>query len=243
MRVDKRVEALFAHAAALHQSGKLKNTVYCIGKFVFCLNQDHTILLKFVVRGEVFEHPVSFEASDYDSQEIEEQDGVVKFVQRDSSGFDRTKMCSTPNFTPQQIVDVFGGFGKPVGGKVTLPSAVCGLLEDNLSHVEFRGVDGCLSIVQRNIYTGTLIEVTRGKLGDIGLGLGDGSLEDFGPIALRTDDFFALYSFAEGVDFWFGGSDVVFFKSTDSSVAMSGIIGQCVYDELGGELVQTKEGG
>lgn len=238
MKINARTERLFSHAAALHQSGRLKNTVYCTGSNVLILNQDHTVLLRFTLRDkeQLFAHPVSFNASDYDSQELSETDGCIEFVQRDGD-FVRTKSCSTPKYTPDQVMELFLGFGKPSGSRVKIPASVQTLLDESMSHIEFSARKGKLHLVQRNIYTGAIITVEQVGVEDgASFALGSEPLEDFGPLGMRTDDFLALFSFAPSITFWFGSKDVFHFKCDDPDVRMMGVVSQCVYDEMGGIL-------
>lgn len=231
MKINKRVESILSHAVALNQSGRLRNTVYCVGKRVYVINQDHTILMRFGLReSEVcFVNPASFDASDYDSQELRERDGRIEFVQREGK-YVRTKSCKTPRYAPEDVEQLFRSFGKPKGRKTSLSSDILRLLDEGLSHVEF-SAKGRLKIIQRNIYTGAIIEVKRE---DSGLFAEEGL--DFGPIGMRTNDFMSLYSFVGVVSFWFEQEDVVHFASSDPKMDMRGVIGQCIYDELGGEL-------
>lgn len=234
MEISERVELIFAHAASLHQSGRLRNTVYCLGDRIYILNQDFTVLLNFRVPlgDKPFAHPVSFEASDYDSQIIQERDGRVEFVIKEDE-FIRVKSCKTPKYTPEQVANMFAGFGPPQGFKVVLPSTIRRLLDESLSHIEFVGRQGKLIIGQRNIYTGTLIKIERQSLG---FDLGDEQVGDFGPLGMRTDDFMTLFAFADSVQFWFGNKDVIYVRSDDPKLDMRGVVSRCVYDELGGEL-------
>lgn len=237
MKVNKRVEDIFAHAAAMHQSGRLKNTIYCLESSIYVLNQDHTVLIRFSLRDEdrAFVHPVSFEASDYDSDELQERGGRIEFLTRDG-GYLRTKSCRTPNFSPEQVAEIFAGYGRPQGERVPLPATVRSLLDDSLSHIEFSARGGRLTMLQRNIYTGSLVTIEQEQGVGAGLGLNVIRVEDFGPVGMRTDDFMALYSFADSVSFWFGGKNCVHFKSDDPRLRMTGVVSLCVYDELGGEL-------
>jgi hypothetical protein len=235
---------MFAQAASLHQSGRLKNTIYATGSSVFIFNQDHTVLIKFALRPEEapFAHPISFDAAEYDSNELQERDGFVEFIQRDA-GFTRIKSCRAPKYTPDQIVGIFKGFGKPSGDEVSLSKDVLGLLDGELSHIEFSARGGKLTIAQRNIYRGSLIQLERDKLPGR-LGILSEELGDFGPLGLRTDDFMSLFSFADSLTFWFGsGADgnVVHFKSSNDNLKMMGVLSRCVYDNLGGEIAKSKE--
>jgi hypothetical protein len=232
---------MFAQAAGLHQSGRLKNTIYAIGSNVFIFNQDHTVLIRFTLRPEEapFAHPISFDAADYDSNKLREHNGFVEFVQKES-GFVRIKSCRAPKFSPEEIVGIFKGFGKPSGTGVFLNKSIRALLNEELSHIEFSSRKGKLVIAQRNIYNGSLIQLERdGSSG--GLGLLTEELEDFGPLGIRTDDFMSLFSFADALTLWFGADNVVHFSSSNDKLKMLGVLSRCVYDNLGGEIIKDKE--
>lgn len=240
MKVSERVETLFSQAAALHQSGRLRNTIYCHGDCVYILNQDNTVLLRFKLHPneKPFESSVGFDASDYDSQELEEKDGRVEFLVKEDE-FLRTKSCKTPRFTAEQVAGLFQEYGRPVGSKIILPGAVRKLVDEELSHIEFSARGGQFKIVQRNIYTGTVITIENKPEG---FDMMSEDLPDFGPMGMRTDDFLSLYTFADSVHFWFGHEKLFFVRSDDiSKVDMRGVVSQCIYDELGGELKDREE--
>lgn len=242
MKISQRIEDIFSHAAALQQSGRLRNTIYCVDSDVFVLNQDHTLLLRFRLREEesAFSNPISFDASDYDSRELEEREGRIEFLQREE-GWCRTKSCKAPRFSSERVAEIFRDQGKPSGDRVTLPATILSMLDESLSHLEFSCKDGHFQIVQRNIYTGTVVKLQQeSSKGSMGLTVQ--SCGDFDPVGLRTSDFLALFSFADAVSFWFGGSkERVHFKSDDPKVKMTGVISCCLYDELGGDFDGREE--
>ena len=243
-KIGKRVEEIFAHGVALDQSGKLRNTIYCEGSEVYVINSDQTVLLKFRLRGSEapFEHPVSFRANDYDSRQFYEEDGKIIFVEENAS-FTRTKTCSAPGDTPEDIAELFSGFPRVTDNTLKLNRDVISLLDDSLSHIEIRAENGELAIVQRNIYSGTVLELTRKESGGLGAVAQDKIVSDFGPVGLRTNDFIALFSFIDNLTLGFPsepGVDYCYVRSNDPKMAMEGIIAACVYDELGGVEVSRK---
>lgn len=238
--VGNRIENIFAHAVALDQSGGQRNTIYAIGKEIYILNYDHTLLLRFGLRDneKSFVNPISFRANDYDSPTFyERDDGKIEFV-TEQSGFQRRKSCSVPGRTCEDIQSAFQYLmGKADGVSTTLSKDVLPLLERSLSHTEFMGEEGeGIKLVQRNIYDGSVIEVQKKidkkKFTDLG------KLEDdFGPIALKTDDFAALFSFQDQLHFTFPtneeDSSMVFVESVDRrKYDMDGVIACCLYDEI-----------
>jgi hypothetical protein len=228
-KVTQRIEDIFAHAAALDQSGRLRNTIYCMSRRVYILNQDFTVLLRFVLRPEeAFAAPCSFRANDYDSREFRERDGKIEFVRRDEK-WTATKSCSTPERTPEQVGEIYQGFDRPEVNSVVIGKDLIPMLNEDLSHVEISGVGGKLQIVQRNIYDGTVLTITPREAKGL---LATEKLGTFGPLGIRTPDLIALYSFAEHLR-WRFAPDVAWFESTDPKLQMTGLISQCIYDELG----------
>ena len=103
------LEEIFAHAVALTQSGHLRSTIYCAGKYVYIMNQDSTILLRFLAP-EPFPEPVAFYANDYDSPEFYVKNGRVHFVKRiqDSAYiWTRTKTAGVPPEEIEEIINTF----------------------------------------------------------------------------------------------------------------------------------------
>ena len=233
MKINQRVENIFAHAVALQQSGRLRSTVYCIEDRVYVLNQDLTVLLRFGLRkGErIFTEPVSFNANDYDSKHIEEKDGRICFVQ-EATGFVREKTCRTPGMSPEEVEELWASYAPKKKNRVDLHEDFLGLLDDSLSHVEFSADKSGLRIVQRNIYSGSILELRREEAG--GFGIGAEKVKAFSPIGLRTPDLFALFSFVSSLTFYFGEKGAVYVVSGDKKMPMEGMVSKCVYDELGG---------
>lgn len=236
MKLSHRLEDIFSHAVALQQSGRLRSTIYGIGRKVYVLNQDHTVLIRFRLRKTdriEFDPPISFAANDYDSQLVTLEEGRICFTQ-EAGGFERVKKCKTPETTPQEIDKLFRSY--PVDGgshAVTVPlhREMLSLLDDSLSHIEFSCEDGEFRMVQRNIYSGTISEIKRktgGGLVDV-----EDDLEDFEPIGLRTRDFMALFTFQSALDFLFLPEGFICVDSRDPKMPMRAIVSKCRYDELG----------
>ena len=236
-QVNLRIEQIFAHAAALQQNGRLRNTVYCYKKFIYILNQDHTVFLRFTLRDTEmsFENPISFNANDYESKQFHEENGRILFIQEDED-YIRTKSCKTPQFSPKKINSMFIKKKKKEfkrSNEVVLKSSLLSKADDDLSHIEFHVEDGEFVIIQRNIYSGSLITIKKNNKKS-GLMTSADKLKDFKPIGLRTNDFAALFSFAKVVNFYFNNDDMVWFESKDKKMPFIGMVSQCVYDELGG---------
>jgi len=232
--VYQRVEDIFAHAAALQQSGRLKNTIFCIKNRVYILNQDHTVLLKFMLHSKAlnFEQPVSFEANDYDSPVFEVKDDKVCFIKK-RDGYKCVKSCRTPQHTPIKMVKLFKSFSNKriEKNRVSINSSFLSNLDTSLSHVEFKGDRKGLLVIQRNIYSGMIITIREDE-DRKGLLQPDRSLM-FEAVGLRTNDFVALFSFSNNVDFYFANEGFVWLRSRDPRMLFTGVISQCIYDEIG----------
>ena len=234
-KIDGKTETIFAHAVALDSSGRLRNTIYAIGKQAFILNSDHTVLLKFELSGvsSPFRLPISFKANDYDSSTFYEEDGKIVFVQK-SGDMERKKFSGKGQLEPEEVSAMFDGFVKKDQPNVaTIHKDILPLLDENLSHIEFSGKKGVLKIVQRNIFDGTIIEITRKKETGMGVVKKDSIGEDFGPFGLRTNDFIALFSFNDEVNFAFPSGKCNFVSVQGRNYGMKGIISLCLYDEMG----------
>lgn len=237
-KVSNRVEEIFAHAVAMDQCGRLRNTVYVIDREVYIINQDNTVFLRFKLRESEtpFDHPISFKANDYDSRSFREVDGKIVF-ESEGNGFKRAKTCGTPDATPEEVRAMFKKFKPVKTNKVKLTKDILPMMEENLSHIEIKAVDGEIQFVQRNVYSGSVIKVTRAaEEGALGVDSPDELDGDFGPLGLRNGDFSALFAFNDNLIFTFppdGDGDYCCVRSRDPRMAMDGVIACCIYDELG----------
>ena len=226
-------EYIFSHAVALHQSGRLKNNIYVHQRDVYILNADHTLLIQFQLppKEPTFKNPIGFAANDYDSDEFEEKDGKIIFTQK-TDRLIRTKTCAAADGTFADADTIFKSLWSDFFGiraEVAFNKDELSFLEDNLSHVEFKGEDGEWILTQRDIYTGNIIEIQENQVG-----LLKGDIPDFGPIGIRTNDFKALFQFNEDVTFWFFPEvDAQYCFFLGSKFNMRGILAGCIYDEMG----------
>ena len=242
MKVTSLVEEIFGQAVALDQNGVLKNTIYAIDHEIYILNYDHTVLLRFRLRSSegTFDTPIAFKANDYDSNIFEEKNGKIIFTSGNGE-YQRKKICGTTDLTPEEVKALFNKYiiDKNNRASSTLSSNVMSLLDSELSHIEFSGKESeTVKMIQRNIYSGGIIEVTKSE----GDNMFKESLEsDFGPVAIKTDDFKALFYFQDVLQFSFparGKEDFILVKGTDKNKRdITGIIACCLYDEI----IQLKE--
>jgi hypothetical protein len=88
-------------------------------------------------------------------------------------------------------------------------------------------------MIQRNIYSGGIIEVEKKR--DEGFFLEEFH-NDFGPVAIKTGDFRALFTFQEALNFSFparGSEDFILVTGVDTNKrSVTGIIACCLYDEI-----------
>lgn len=225
------MEDIFSHAVALTQANRLKNTVYCKGKEVLILNFDSTVLLKFELPSweTPFANPVSFNANDYDSNRFYEEDGKIIFVS-EVGGVNRKKSVSAPGATPDEVEAMFDKYTKLDSCSITFHQNMLDALDEKLSHIEISVRDGAWKLIQRDIYSGSIIELTELKKG---LQIGSAVSEDIGPIGIRTGDFIALFSFNERITFSFDPEYREYATVTGKKYNMTGRIAFCIYDEIG----------
>jgi len=231
---------IFSHAVALQQDGRFRNTIHCSGKMIYIVNQDMTAILRFPIREyeTEFSQPVSFFANDYDSKNFDEVDGKICFIQ-ENDDYKRAKSCKVPTDNKLNPREIFKSIPIKKENCVQIKSSILNLLEDDLSHIEFSCTDGKLKVVQRNIFSGALIEITKKQ--SKGLLKEKDSTGDFPVLALRTNDFSALFSFVPSINFYFANNGYVYLKSISKKIKLDGIISQCIYKEMKGESHGRKE--
>lgn len=241
------LEQIFAHAVALDQKGQLKNSIICKDSNVWIVNYDRTVILKFELPDLAlpFKEEISFNANDYDSANFKMVDGRVVFYQK-SGGFERSKSC-----TPAKVPDVESVWDSMVSdhfdpkdcSKFSIVSDFLGLLDENLSHIEFKAENKKLVIVQRDIFGGNIIEVKRKMEGSLGLSRPDKIQSDFEPIGIRTNDFLALFSFSKTIDILVNPKSPGRCLVSSERARFVGIISWGVYDELGTVSYLINDGG
>lgn len=241
MKISQRIESIFSIGVALEQSGKLKNTIYVLNREIFIMNVDFSVLLKFPLRQSesTFFQPLSFKASDYDSNQFYEEDGKIIFV-TEKDGFEKKKICGFSE-KPEKIEMLYKKYGKLFehqqiiqgGISFNLSSGIIQHLDTDLSHIEFSSRQEQLKIIQRNIYSGTIIEISKIQGGGFGV-MEEKIPLGFGPVGMRTNDFLALFSFLNTLEFAFINNEgFCWIKSKDPKFKMDGFLSLCQYDEMG----------
>ena len=226
-------ESIFSHAVALHQGGRLKSTIYASGKEIFILNQDKTILLLFTLpaKEKEIKGQVSFIANDYESNDFQEEDGKIKFVTHEGQ-YTKIKSCKAPEKTFSDIQDLYERYLNSDGHEsmIVFNKSIISLLDESLSHMEILFENKSSVVIQRDIYTGSIIRIDKEDSG-FGLAATDNIQSDFKPIGIRTNDFIALFSFCDNITFYFGDEPFVFIEG--DRFEMQGVVSLCMYDELG----------
>ncbi len=225
------IEKIFAHAVALEQLGRLKNTIYVTGKKIFIKNAENTVLLRFFSPDGSFSSDISFNANDYEGDSFHVKEGSIIFETFEKE-YHKKKSCKSPGQTPKEINKLFKSFESIETNKITLNSDVLSLLDTSLSHIELSVKKGTFILTQRNIYSGAIIEITKASSKG-GLGISSDKLsETIKPIGLRTSDFHALFSFQNTLNFYLD-PDQEYITVTGQRWKMRAVISTCLYDELG----------
>jgi hypothetical protein len=240
-KISKVLEQIFAHAVMLEQNGGMKNSIFCIRDNVFILNYDHSLLLRFKLKNTKFEEPISFKANDYDSSELTISGDKVMFVSKNTN-YERLKTVKTTAITPEKIEEIWESFDvAKCTQKLELDRTVLDLLEDSLSHIEISGdKGGDLNLLQRDIYAGSTIAVKKKNQGLFKSALNF----DFGPVAVKTNDIAAIFSFQNSIKLNIGKAIPFLYiqngGQSSSLLEMEAILALCVYDEVA-ELQSLRE--
>lgn len=230
VNANSRLESIFSYAVAMDNRG-LRNTIHCVGPEIYIVNSDHSVILRFSLRkNEVkFEHPASFNANDYDSPNFEVKDGNIIFEIAEG-GYERKKICSLVGYSAEDVREIYRRnfkMGKDSEFSFYLAKDCCSLLDEQLSHTEISIEEGKLILRQRNVYSGTIVEVTPKKKGL----LDEGNLpESFGPVGLKTKDFISLFSYCDSLEF-IPVEDFIIVKDYRKQ-DFDGILAFCKYDEI-----------
>lgn len=229
IKIDSITEAMFAQAVALTQSGRMKNTIHVGENKVFIKNMDNTILIQFTC-DQKFPEDFSFFANDYESDRIRIEGGKIVFI-TNQKGIRRKKVCPAPETTFNDVQKIWEKFQPNKKIELAIESGYSVLLEDGLSHVEFSKEDGePLVLIQRDIYTGSRVEVQKNKA-SVGFSL-QGYEGELKPIGVRTSDFKAFFTFTEKLQFYFQ-PEYNWIYIEDYSGKMKAILSTCLYDEIG----------
>lgn len=236
---EETMRAIFSYAVALDQNGRLRNTIYALGKHIYILNSDNTVLLHFSTHQDLpIDGEVRFKAADYEGDSFQIEDGKMVFTTK-CGGVERKKSCGLPDLTFKDVEALFLKHQydeDEMVAHLVFGKDIVSLLDENLSHVEISGSkkEGWL-VVQRDIYSGAKVEIRQIKAHGMGVHDASDVAKAFGPIGLRTNDFIALFTFNNAVSFIFtsGETRVARVSAVTAAYEMYGIVAQCVYDEMG----------
>lgn len=233
-------EYIFANAVALNESGRLRNSIFVHGHQIFILNGDNTVILSFRLPSSepTLEGPIGFAAADYDSDAFEEQNGQIIFRTK-GVNWNRQKICRSSDVSFADVEKIFGDYVQKAYGHmnmVTFYREDLTLLEDNLSHIEFVYENNDIHVVQRDIYSGNKIVLTRPPATGLAVTKIDKlETKGFAPFAIRTNDFMALFIFNEKIELYFhaDANENPFCMIKGEKFGMHGVLATCVYDQLG----------
>ena len=236
VNVNKRIEGIFAQAVAMDNRG-IKNMIHCIGDNIYIVNFDYSMILRFSLRRSEarFEVPISFNANEYDSPnftfEITENGSKIVFHTVEKE-FTRRKICQTKSVSPnaEDIDKLYQELKKKAEKSqylFYLSSDCVPLLEEDLSHVEISVENSSLILRQRNIYTGTIVEVESNEKGFFTV---NKLPKEMPPIALKTKDFTSLFNIQKSLAF-IPTEDVLFVKDPQKN-DFDGVLALCKYDMI-----------
>jgi hypothetical protein len=230
--ISKETEGLFSLAAGLEQKGRFRNTVFGIGKAIYILNMDKTLLIRFRLGQDEFEEPISFRASDYDSEQIRVEEGKVVFTQSGAS-YVREKSCHTPVTEPEDVEQLFRDhwrdWRKDGVCDLELNQGLLEVLDPNLSHIEILSKEWKLNLIQRNVHTGAVIIIRENAQGL----LSSQDVPEFVPFGVRTWDLMTLFEFVGDLLVRVNpGGNFSLIKSPPTP-KFGAILSQCLFDELG----------
>jgi len=235
----------------------LKNFVHCVGSDIFIVNFDYSMILRFPLREwekkkHYFKLPVSFNANEYDSPEFsfskeKDEEGneraIIIFKSSSSDkafSYERKKICRLDNSGPDanDIRKLYEKLSKralkETNGKnclFDLSDEILPLMEDSLSHTEISVENSKLIIRQRNIYTGAIIEITKGADGKAArLNITTDALpKNLSPFAIKTKDFMSLFANNRALTF-IPAEDFLLVR--DQKGDFDGIMSFCSYDPI-----------
>ena len=239
--MSKILEDIFTHAIALDGNTRLKNEIHCDGKFVYIINYDRTVMLRFD-SPKSFKEYVSFYASDYDSPNFRREGDMVVFERKSRrKNYIKKKSCKMPS---ENVLEIFNTFYD----EENLPPLVADLtseiteeLDPVLGHIEFVSNGKKPRFLQKDLFAGATIEVDSVNVKGFSLLEDEVELGEFEPIAIRTNDFFALFTFCGRIKFRL--SNEGYFIVEGDSFGMKGIIAGCIYDDVGKIKLLKEEGG
>ena len=190
----KNVESIFATSVLLSSQGRFKTEVHVVPNYIYLINADNTVIMEFNVPDIPKDLEFSFFPEDYESNHLLLQENTTKFI-TETSNWIRTKEVSVPSEEKRKVtVESFNSLWLESNGEhldFNFNKKDLSLLEDRLSHIEIAAHEGKLILRQRDIYSGNSLVLTKTENPT----LFKTTRPDFGPIAVRTGDFKALFHY------------------------------------------------
>jgi hypothetical protein len=187
------------------------------GDMVYCLSYDRTVCLQ--VRHVVpqREDEVSFRACDYEGPECGFKGKHVVFILENGA---RVRVPRPP-YTFNGLDALFTRLrpSELGGAALMIERDILPYLDDSLPHVEFRWDGSEARIIQRDIYSGKILDIERRPI--------EGAQAS--PLAMRTGDFMALFGLHSSYRFQHCGD---YFHVTNLH-GVEAVVGGCLYDDLG----------
>lgn len=244
MKIKNYIENLFAQAVALEQNSRSKNIITCSGDRIMIINADSTILIKFQIKENIFSGDYAFYANDYESTQFEEQNGKIIFISGNEE-WERKKSCRVPDISFKRLSLLYKKLKTGMGttNQVVITSSIKEVLDENLSHVEIAFHKGEFELIQRDIFTGTIINIKKKESKGLFQLDGNKITKNISAIGLRTGDLLGLFSFVNKITFNVSEKGFTYFQGDKSN--MSGFIAACLYDDLGtiNYLTEDNDGG
>jgi hypothetical protein len=212
-----RLEQIVAAAIRLGRGAGGDAIVAVKGPEAYVISYDRTVALH--IRGVAPPQPdeVVFRACDYEGPLIKDsgtghvvftiEGGVVRVPKPVGWSFDGLASLFL-RLTPE---------GKLPG--VMLNRIVLSKIDETLPHVEFVWTEEGCRLIQRDIYTGKTLELAVKPVDSTGAE----------PLAMRTEDFAALFSMSKIL--LFSSASPVFLVSDHRAVRA--LVGGCLYDDVG----------
>jgi hypothetical protein len=212
-----------------NKAGGMRAEFYSKGDTVYLFSSSGTMMLRFQgVRPSL--GTVKFNVLDYDGGEVKMSGDKVTFT-RSSGSYQRQKTVSAPKLEFKQLDTKFQAFcQRNTLATVSIGEQVLKQVEEDLSHVEFKSEKGQFKLIQRDIYSGAMLEVTYQDEGLFG-----GDIPPFPALALKTSDFMSLFLIESSLSFSFG-QDVTRVRGK----IVDGVVAMCVYDEMM-EITEVEE--
>lgn len=182
------------------------------GEVAYGLSYDRTVLVR-AITDVVRVGEVVFRATDYEGSEVKMEGDRVTFY----PGSGVKVRVQRPAFSWKGLHGLYERLWSEEGPGVSLSRSDLKLLDESLPHVELVWDGSQIKLLQRDIYTGKVVEILKGRSG-----------EARAKMAIRTGDFWALMGM--GLLWDIRAADGYFCAST---VGVRAILGGCVYDDLG----------